>query len=119
MLSNVHSISGCPNRISDSSSVPRVVNNRVASTGKRKNITTGTGSNDGINTMVYLLNFIGVSAVSLQRQQEPVQSDPCFPSPCGTGAQCRSTGNRAVSVKAEEYLKQIKACYARDGDWLK
>jgi len=23
-------------------------------------------------------------------------SDPCFPSPCGTNADCRSTGNRAV-----------------------
>jgi hypothetical protein len=27
---------------------------------------------------------------------QEAQGDPCFPSPCGTGADCRSTGNRAV-----------------------
>ena len=39
----------------------------------------------------------------LNNRLNPVQpavggQDPCFPSPCGSGAQCRSTGNRAVSL---------------------
>jgi len=70
-----NTIEGCPNRLSQSpaprgSSQSRVVNNRLG----------------------------GVSAISIQRQESPrpVQTDPCVPSPCGSQAQCRSTGNRAV-----------------------
>ena len=42
--------------------------------------------------------LLGFNAIGVLRQQSsPAQTDPCFPSPCGPGADCRSTGNRAVS----------------------
>ena len=65
---------GCPIRISQSRpsapSSPRVVNNRLGG---------------------------GLSAIGILREEPRQPTDPCVPSPCGAQAQCRSTGNRAVS----------------------
>lgn len=67
----IFSLPGCPIRISSQPSPPRaVVNNRLS------------GS---------------IGAVGVLRERAPVPTDPCVPSPCGVQAQCRSTGNRAVS----------------------
>ena len=69
----IFSLPGCPIRISSQPSPPRtVVNNRLS------------GS---------------IGAVGVLRERAPVPTDPCVPSPCGAQAQCRSTGNRAVSTE--------------------
>jgi hypothetical protein len=71
--------SGCPNRVTASSSSDfqsRTINNRL-----------------------------GPSVVRQQAVAE-VQGDPCVPSPCGPQAQCRSTGNRAVSYRATLQCEQ-------------
>ena len=47
-------------------------------------------------------NNRGLAAIGVLRQEERPPSDPCVPSPCGVGAQCRSTGNRAVSQQTQQ-----------------
>ena len=47
-------------------------------------------------------NNRGLAAIGVLRQEERPPSDPCVPSPCGVGAQCRSTGNRAVSHQTQQ-----------------
>lgn len=68
-----NTIEGCPNRVSGGQTSPRITNHR---------------------------NTGGLSAIAVRGQntqdRPSGQSDPCFPSPCGTAAQCRSTRNRAV-----------------------
>ena len=71
----IFSMPGCPIRISSQPQPlpPRtIVNNRLS------------GS---------------VGAIGVLRERAQAPTDPCRPSPCGAQAQCRSTGNRAVSLK--------------------